>query len=515
MSSAGPGLRDVRAVLRRRGERIEAGEVAYRAYLVIMLAIIVGAPVVRAVVLRLAEAPPTWATGPWPAAALTAGAALLVLAGARTGPVRASLPQLDLLLVAPLSRARLLSAGALRWLSAGTAVGAVVGGVFAAAGLLRGDTGAAQGAALVLGGACVGLLLASVPLIGQIGIRARFAAAALLGTAAAAQGVVALLGESDAEDSGATPSAPGWSAMADPAAPLSAAGALILSALAVALLVRAVAGRLRWEVMREQSALWDTVRVLAVSGDPGAALSRLGAPVRVGRRLRLRVGSRLTVSLVLRDLLGLVRAPGRSLAGCAGVLAAGAFWGAGLATAPASGPVAAALCGATALLVAYLALAPWCRGMATACAAAGSPPLLPVSGWALISRHLVVPGALACAAFGGVASVVSALSGGATGWVLLSVPLAIAIALLLRVVAALKGPIPMKLLAPVPTPAGDLAGVNVFLWTFDGPVSALLAGAALGALWWFGIATTPVPALLVSALLVAALFAWAAARLER
>ncbi|MFV0432499.1 MAG: hypothetical protein ACK5LO_00745 [Leucobacter sp.] len=562
----------VRAVLRRHGKRIEAGEVAYRVYLAVMLVIVAVAPAVRWVTLWLAHAPQpsAVAAGALVPAALTVIAALLVLVGAHTGPARASLPQLDLLHVSPLPRARLLVAAGTRWFGSGAALGFVVGGVVAAAGMLRGDLTLISGIGWVLWGASCGLLLSAFPLVGQIGVRTRIAAASLLGIAAVPQVFTAawsgFSGRSESgiagPDRGVLDSLAGLAGLAEGASdpewligryaitehPFTAAAGLLLTVIAVVTAFLIAAPCLRRDALREQAARRDIVYALAASGDPSAALVRLGAPVRMGRRLRLRATPRLTLSLVRRDLLGLVRAPGCSVAGLVALLAAGSLWGAALVASEQAGGGIAALFGAAAMLVCYLALSAWCRGIATASAAADAPSLLPASPRGLIARHLVVPGALGAIVFGSAAVTCAAaitgagasaqalvgsvavsagehgaltpaatdpISSVAVTVILVSAVYAVAASLLLRVIASLKGPIPLRLLAPVTTPVGDMAGINVLLWTLDGPIVALLIGAVLGALWGFGIAAVPLLPFLVSGLLLAGLLLWANARLPR
>ncbi|WP_053385419.1 hypothetical protein [Leucobacter celer] len=519
--------RAIRAVLRRRSDRIGLSEVSYRIYLAVMLVIIVGAPAVRGIVLWLSGALPAGGeTSPGAlAAALTALTALLVLAGAHGGPAHAALPQLDLLHTTPIPRARLLAAPVRRGFAAGAASGALLAGLVAAARGLRGELDPGLGAALLLAGAGIGAIAAGAVLVGQAGRRVRAAVAAALALLALTQwrfgippdpwsAAARLLASST---DGATQTGLGAATVFGLAVMpvLGAALAVVLAPLLV--------NRMRWESLREQAAGADVVQVLALSGDPGAALARLGAPVRTGRRWLLRPIRNLTAAIVQRDLLGIARTPARSLVALAGVGAAGALWGIVIGAGPASaGPVPAGLLGAGSLLLAHLAAVPWFRGLAAAAAGSGSAPLLPGSPAGIAARHLIVPGALATAAYLGGAIWSGAVRGSDVdpsalpGWVIpASGVLVVATALLLRALAAFKGPLPMKLLAPVPTPAGDLAGINVLLWSLDGPISAVLAGALLGVLWAPVAATGgwPIAASIVSLLLLAVLSAWALVRM--
>lgn len=535
-------MRAIRGVLRRRGVRLGAAEVSYRIYLALMLAIIVVAPAVRGIVLGLRDAldgegalGPAGATGSAEtlvAAALTALTALLVLAAAHGGPAHASLPQLDLLHTTSIPRARLLAPPVGRWFASATALGALLEGLVAAARALRGELDLELAAALLISGAGIGALAAGSVLVGQTGRRLRAALAAALAILALLQWGVGPLPDPWSAAAGVLGAVPGAARQAGADAlipsPLGVATTCLIAGLLSIALAPLIASRMRWEALRRQAASADVARVLAGSGDLGAALARLGAPVRVGRRWRFRPGRNLTASIVRRDLLGIARAPARGLAALAGVGLAGLLWGLGVAS---GGPVQAGLLGAASQLLAFLAVAPWCRGLAAAAAASGSVPLLPASPAGLALRHVIAPGLLAAAAFcggallggtlpgigawAGVSGPIGASPASAAEWVVAATgALVVATSMLLRVLAAFKGALPLRLLAPVPTPVGDMSGINVLLWNFDGPIHAALAGALLGVLWRLGIAADgwPIAASLVSLLLLAGLLAWALGR---
>ena len=84
------------------------------------------------------------------------------------------------------------------------------------------------------------------------------------------------------------------------------------------------------------------------------------------------------------------------------------------------------------------------------------------------------------------------------------------ISLSLRLLGALKGALPQSMLAPVPTPAGDLSGVNVMLWSLDGPIIAAILGAGLFAL----AAVSPITCLIAALVAVAVLLIWSSVRLR-
>ncbi|UOQ61150.1 hypothetical protein MUN76_04040 [Leucobacter rhizosphaerae] len=529
---ASPELRAVRAVLRGRRDRADASEVSYRIYLAVMLVIIVGAPLVRGLVLWMLEALPVPGTTPSEAlaAVLTGLTALCVLAGAQGGPARTGLPQLDLLHTSAIPRRRLLAAPVARALALGAGLGMFVAGIVVATRLLRADLDPALAVALLLGGAGLGVLAAFGMLLGQVGRGVRWGVAGALAGLAALQ-LAGWVG--DADGGGLAGPVDPWSwvaglvfAAADPgrSAPvLLLAGLLAVVAMILAMLAPRMAARLRWEALREQAARWDAIGISAMSGDPKAALARLGAPVRVGRRLRVRPTAHLTLTLLSRDLLGVIRTPARSLLALIGVTAAAAIWGiavgggAGAAAGTDPDLLVVGTLGAVAVLLAYAALQPWCRGLATAADGAGSPGLLPATPQGLLLRHLQLPlllGLLA-AALGGGALVVSGWGAAPTAVAPVSAGALVGTALALRVLSSLKGTIPMRLLAPVPTPVGDASGINVLLWTLDGSIAAALLGALLAVVWALGIAAggVPVAALITSAAVLAGVLLWARVRL--
>ena len=513
-------VRAIRAVRRARGATLSAGDVSYRIYLAIMLTIIVVAPGVRLGVLGAAPVLPELVREPGAVAALlTAATAGVVLLGGRLGPARAGLPQLDLLFPSPIPRWRLLAPAVARFLLAAAGLGALLGGVWAVSSALRSPLPLALASGVILAGVCTCVLGIGALLVGQSGIRARTILASALALLAVAQ---LTLG----------PLADPWSATARllemsvlPAGSVEVVAVHVPTLLAVlavpvaaalAVVCGAVpfAARLPRDVLREQAVNWDAASALALTGDPTAALARFGAPVRHGRGLRLRSTGSLIRVLMRRDLLGLVRAPGRTLAGLGGVCAAGAVWAA--AVQPGLGIGGAAILGAVAALLGSLGAQPLCRGIVTAAGGAGSPALLPLSPAVLLAAHALVP-ALVCVvlACGGAAAAILISGGAALGFGgLLAVWTAPALAcaiVLLRAAAALKGTIPLRLLAPVPTPLGDVSAVNVFLWSVDGPLVALLVGGVLAA----GTATgSPLLGVAAAVLVLVSLTGWAYSRLR-
>lgn len=511
-------LAAVRSVLRGRRGRPAGNDLAYGVYLAIMLTIIAVAPTVRAIVLGLAAA--MGATdGPWGsvvagtgelavlAAALTCATALFVFGAAHTGPAHAKLPAIDLLHTAALSRSRLFAGPVSRALLGAALLAAGAGAVLAGARAVHGGWATPGGLtpelalALVLGGAALGLLTGVGMLLGQASRRVRAGIVTGLAVVFFVEAALRSLSAASGIDSSAMRgSVDPWSLVArvvlDPAAAGSLLGPLLVwfaVSLAAAVCAPRLAGRLRWAGLRDQALRWNTVSALAVTGDLRMASEQLGAPVRTGRRwrwwLRRAMPSRAalrrvgpTALLALRDLLGVARTPARSLAAFVGTLGAGSVIGAGLvAAAGFRSPGVAAALGAIALVLVYAAIGPWCRGLRAAAETLGGMRLLPFSPAGLLLRHSVLPLLLTIPCTGASAAI-SAIPGGDPAASFASGAIAGLLGFGLRLLGALKGPLPQRLLAPVPTPAGDMSGINVMLWSFDGVVWALLIGAGCGAL---------------------------------
>ena len=210
-----------------------------------------------------------------------------------------------------------------------------VAGVLLASAALSGSDAGRMSLPLVSGGLGVGLILCAAMLLGQLGRSVRWSVAAVF--AAAAAGL--LISAADAR--AGTPEAAVTAAIA---AILLTAGIIVTAAAPV------LVGRLRWEALRDQSVRLSAVSGLALTGDMRMATARLGAPVSFGRRLRFAPTRRIALTLAIRDLLGLVRTPARSLAALLGVAVSGVVADAGIATGAA---LWAGLGGGAALLLAY------------------------------------------------------------------------------------------------------------------------------------------------------------------
>lgn len=484
-------IRRARKILRNR-ERPAVSDVAYVAYLVIMLTVIIAAPIVRGLALWLAQVLPAPGDPLLVQLGLAVGSAFVVMlpiTGWYVVPARMSLPELDLLFTSDLPRWRMLADRMIRLAMFALLTGAAIAGLFLVVRALRGEFVAGMLAPVLSGGAVAGLLSGLLLFLGQLS----------RGT--------------------------------------------------------------RWQSLREQAERIDAVSTLVATGEFRSAAGRIGAPVNFGRNWawfpdrsdallrRNRSGSvpgvhpGISWLFISRDLLGIARTPARSIAALlgmsiagivAGIIPVGIADGAGVLVSAETSVGVAALGGMFALLVAYAAIGPWCRGLRTAGESIGALPLLPLSSSGLLLRHLAVPAMLSAAVCAGIAMIaasivrpiVSAASPVITSVSSHQIPPETAaaqvltaaifglfvgmIALALRLLGALKGPLPQSLLAPVPTPVGDLAGINVMLWNLDGLIVAALIGAMLAAL----TTATPVAGLIMAPTALVLLFAWSGRRLR-
>lgn len=242
--------------------------------------------------------------------------------------------------------------------------------------------------------------------------------------------------------------------------------------------------RLRGSVLREQSERWSAVTTIATTGDLAGAAGTFRTPPSAGRGLPA-IGPRPLVLLYARrDAVTWLRSPERFAAGVVvALLAAAALGGSTLLT----GPLAwgAVLLGAVALWGAAGTLVDGVRhGVHTL----GAPALFgqPVAVQVLL--HSVAPTVLlsALAALGGTATMLGPGHGsGALEAVILPAALA-PVMIAGRMRDAAKGPMPLSLMTPMPTPQGDMAVIPMLAWQSDAILLAMLCGAVLAALGQLG-----------------------------
>ncbi|ASK66531.1 hypothetical protein CFK39_12745 [Brachybacterium avium] len=268
--------------------------------------------------------------------------------------------------------------------------------------------------------------------------------------------------------------------------------ALLVLAAGIAAAVAGVAllDRLRGTVLREQSMRWESVATVATSGDLAGAAATFRPPPSAGRRLRA-IGPRPLVLLYARrDAVAWLRSPDRLAVGIVvALLAAAALAGSSQLT----GPLAwsAVLLGAVALWGAGSTLV---EGIRHGVHTLGAPRLFGQTVASQVLLHALAPALLltVLAALGGGGLVLAGGSGeGAAQAVMLPVALA-PVLIAGQVRDAAKGPMPLKLMTPMPTAQGDGSVLVMLAWQSDALLLALLSGTllaglgALGPVWVLG-----------------------------
>lgn len=289
---------------------------------------------------------------------------MLPIIGWYAAPARMLLPEIDLLFTSDLPRWRMLARRVVRLTTFALLTGVAAAGLFLVVRMLRGEYAAGMLAPVLSVGATAGLLSGLLLLLGQLS----------RGT--------------------------------------------------------------RWQSLREQAERIDAVSTLVATGEFRSAAGRIGAPVTFGRNWAWFLGHSDALSrrnhsgrpagiypgiswlFALRDLLGIARTPVRSIAALlgmsvagviAGITSVGVAAGAGVLVSAEASIGVAALGGMFALLIAYAAIGPWCRGLRSAGESIGTLPLLPLSPSVLLLRHLVVPAVLSAAPVAGLITAPMAL----------------------------------------------------------------------------------------------------------
>lgn len=266
-------------------------------------------------------------------------------------------------------------------------------------------------------------------------------------------------------------------------------GAVALSAVAVGLvgLMPLLAARLRPGAVVTQSQRWASATAHAGTLDLAGSAATYQPLPRVGRRRHaIRGGSTLTAIVLRRDAVSATRTPERLAIGVLALVVGGAI----LAMAAASAPALSGL-GAFAGVVAFAAAGAVTDGIRHVVVAASGPPLYGVGDLRMLAAHATFPllAALTAVLIGVVLSAIIGPVDLARGFAGIA-PLAIG-AILLRAMSALKPPMPIGLLAPMPTPAGDVSALARVAWALDAVLLAAAVGAAASL-----AAVTPLPAVI-------------------
>lgn len=528
MSAAGSRerLRAARRIWRMRPEHPTFRDHAYLVYVTLLVTALVAMPLVRGVALTLAQ-PTALALLSSPGAAATmgvCGAAVWIGAlvlGRRRGPVVPPPFVAQTLGDSTIAPSVAWRGRALRALFVAVIVLTAVAALAASGFLAAAPT--ASGMLFIAGAALFAIPAAVLWLAGQAlpgrsttVVGAALVAWALIGLAA---GTVitpwGMLAELWADAGAATQfavitdAAPSVAVLTDsPTAQIPVVGAaasplLVLGAFAVvaAACVPSLVSRLRPHVVLTHARRWEAMTLLARTGDLSGAAGRLRPPPAVGRRWRMPLTAPLWWATVQRDAVAAARNPARLLAALIALAAAGALWG-GMPQLPASLTWVAGL---PAALLCFAGLGPLCDGVREAADSAGRPALFRPSAGQLMLLHAILPALTVV--------LVTAVSAAIAGGPWLAAAGVGVFVLAVRMMDAAKPPLPLELLMPVPTPAGDASGMFVLLWQAD----AVLLTAAAGIWLAPTLAAGPAGALwlLASLLVVAAITAFRVRRASR
>lgn len=487
MSLTAERLRTLRRTYAGRGDARDGRDIAYLVYQGVLLVAIVAFPVVRAVVVLLAQ-PPVLSALSSPVAGTVAGSvcavllAVLVCCGRIRGPVLLQpffvtlLAGTDLRRAAALLRPFLTSAFVVTALATGA--GAVLGGVLLAAGAA--SVASAVGFLGVC--ACTGLVGSLAWLAGQ-----RLAPSQLTAVVSALVAGSALLWVHPAVAlvlpwgwvglSWPTADTPGWV--------VPAVAGLTLAAL---LSLRRQLDALDGNRLLEEAQRWQTAGTAAYAGDVASALGSFRARPTTGRAWTAVSGRGSATRFLRRDLVATLRTPSRFAVGMVLLLAAGAVSALALRVDPSTAWVVAGAGAATG----FLAAGVFSDGFRHAAEASTAPPIYGVSTHRLYALHALLPMAVA---------LVAAAVGAAVAVAVGTPPVAIVVGalllpalVLLRAYDSAKGDLPVVLLTPASTPVGDASGLLVLAWQADSLLAAAVLGSTVCALAGSG---RPVLALLV------------------
>lgn len=467
-------LAEGRAVLSARGGPRSADEVGYALYAGVLTVLLVALPLVRAMVLGIADArglallvSPDAPSAVAACAAALAG--LTLLAGPVRGPVLPSPVVVEFLVGSALPRRLTLLRPFLVSTTVLAGLAAFAAGVVSAAlmvgGLLPVNADALAGAGLiVLGSAASAIVLGVVWLAGQSlprGWTMPFGVTLAIGGAV-----------------GVSPLALGTAPVTIPGPVFVVLTALVLLCLIVLLclpLISRLLECLRAADLMRQARRWQSIGTLLQTGDVAGAAGALRTPPARGRRDRIALSGPLPVAVVQRDLGAARRFPVRTLTGSLAIAAAG-WLQAGVWFVPPGGvwPLAVA-----AALAAYFGVGVWCDGLRSAAENAGPSSIYGRSVLTMLGCHAIVPALallmLGSLGIGAVAATETVLTWPVGGWWAMTA----GFITLLRVFDCLRGPLPIGLLLPVPTPLGDVSILNVIAWQADALILLLVGAAGL------------------------------------
>lgn len=435
-----------------------SADVLYRVYVTVLLLAVLTGPALYTVVVSLSSPPLVTLVGheQFPSLVVACTGLLLVAAlavGRTRGPVLLSPFKIHLIAGGPQPRRVSLRSPFRSTLLLLLLVAAVLGAVPPAA-LVRAEVaGATTLVGGVLAGATVAILVAVAWLAGQaLTPRTTTWAAALC---LLITGGLALW----------------WPGPLD----LAGWGLLTAAALCLLVVVPPLLDRLSGPALLEQAHRWHTATTAGGAGDLAAAAATYRTRPRRPRPAGA-VGDTtlLPVLFLRRDLIGALRTPIRSLvAGAALCLAI--LMGALSTTLP--DQMALFVVG-TSSLMGYMALGVWSDGFRHAVEAIAAPTLYGLSDHQLLSLHALLPVAVVLTV-GTTAGLLAVLLGGQPLMAALTLGSAL-FCVVVRMFDAAKGPMPLILLTPAPTPMGDASAIPVALWQADALLLAALVPTTIG-----------------------------------
>lgn len=477
----------------------------YRVYVVVLLACVVAGPAVHAAVTTLSlpflldalRSPALPLLVPAGVAGLAASA---LVVGRSLGPVLGEPFRLQVLAGGPQRRRvslrpRFLAAGAVV-----VTVVAVAGAVPTLALIRAGSTGPGLVLVGVAAGALAGVISAVCWLAGQAlsPRKARVLTASLVGIGVAASALGLWAGGHWPWGAGRWALAGGSWAPAGSIAPTTLLLTLLaVTATAAAASVPRLLDRLSGPVLTVQASRWRSATTAAGAGDlHGALAAYRPVPSRAPTRPAVGAGPGLALVVLRRDVVGLSRTPGRLLLAVTGTLAAVVL--AGLVALLPTQVAWAALAAAAAW--GYLALGPVSDGFRHAVEVASAPVLYGVGDHRLLALHALLPTLLVLLAGAAGLALVGLVGSGPLPS--LAAGAGLLLGVLVHLYDAAKGPMPVSLLTPVPTPAGDASGIAVALWQVDALLMAVGVPTAVGLLVltsgpWALLLHLPVAALLL------------------
>lgn len=424
-------------LLREIRTRPRAADRATDLYIVVLSVLVFVLPLARWGTQQLAPAA-DWSLPWWSVVGGAGVMAIAVAAAGRTrGPVSVPAPYAEWVVAGPVPLARRLRAPWWRGLSAVSA--AVV--FLTVVALVSRSQWPDPIAAVVVTAVALGSggLLAVGWLAGQA---RRWPVVVALAVLAAGTGLTWSAGWRSLDDSPVW-----WTLLVLPVA----AGAFVL--------VPGCLAALRPSALRAQAVRWSRVEVFAATADLASAAAVLRAPTRIGRHWR---PSFAAPAILRRDLVGLVRAPGRTLTGLVAAGIAGAL-------VPVAQRASTPLIAVISVLAGYVAVCFLSDGLRFHAFDRERPSAFGMTPAAIVRQHLMVPTASLTLVMGAAAVVGGALE------------VAVALALLIvacRALSVFKGHMPLELLTPVMTPVGEMSSAGRALWLADAVLVAVLVGAS-------------------------------------